>query len=112
MNSTVRSGVLVSLEILIGFAVVGVLPFAWLLRDGLGPDSVSTTGLAAVSKAFMSFYIGPVILLLVLLDLAIRGLFPAAQSPSSNLNSKWTVWAIAIAVFSLLSYAMVWLMIS
>lgn len=54
------------------FAVVVVLPFAWILRDGLGPDSVSTTGLAALPRIFMTFHVGPAILLLVSLDLLIR----------------------------------------
>lgn len=35
-------------------------PFAWLLRDGLGPDSVNSTGLMAVRKMFWCFYWGPV----------------------------------------------------
>lgn len=108
MNSTVRHAVLVTLEILIGFSVICVLPFAWILRDGLGPDSVATTGLAAVSKALMHFYIGPVILLLISLDLAIRGFVPAVGSPSPK--STWVTWVIAIALVACLSYAMVWIL--
>jgi hypothetical protein len=108
MNATVRNGVLVFLEVLIGFAVICVLPFAWILRDGLGPSAVSTTGLAAASKTFMSFYIGPVILFLVSLDLAVRRFVPVVESPSPK--QTWIIWVIAFASVVLLSYGMVWLM--
>lgn len=102
------NGLLVFMEIFIGFSVICVLPFVWILRDGLGPSAVSTTGLAAASKMFMSFYIGPVILFLVSLDLAVRRFIPAVESPSST--QTWIHWIIAFATVVLLSYAMVWLM--
>ena len=108
MNSTVRYNVLVALEVLIGFAVICVLPFAWILKDGLGPSSVTSTGFAAVSKTFMTFYIGPVILVLVSLDLAIRRFVPVVESPSPK--QTWIIWVIAFASVVLLSYGMVWLM--
>ncbi len=110
MSSTVRNGVLVALEILIGFAVICVLPFAWILRDGLGPSAVSTTGLAAASKTFMSFYIGPVILFLVSLDLAVRRFVPSVESPSQK--PTWIIWVIALVSVVLLSYGMVWLLMT
>lgn len=110
MNSTVRNGVLVALEILIGFAVTCVLPFAWILRDGLGPSAVSTTGLAAASKTFLSFYIGPVILVLIALDLAIRRFVPAGESRSPK--PAWSIWMIGFAAVGLLSCGLVWLLMN
>lgn len=55
MNSTVRNGGLGSREILIGFAVICVLPFAWILRDGLGPSSVSMAGCCCGVKGIHEF---------------------------------------------------------
>jgi len=72
MKSKLRNILLVAVDSLLLFAVVAVLPFAWILRDGLGPDSVRTTGLAALSRTFTTFYTGPAILLLTSLDLLIR----------------------------------------
>ena len=42
------------------FFVLLVGPFAWLLRDGLGPDSTDSTKLEALSRMFWTFYWGPV----------------------------------------------------
>lgn len=39
-------------------------PFAWILRDGLGPDSVETHGLEAVVRALTTFHWGPILLAL------------------------------------------------
>ena len=65
---------------------------------------------AAVSKAFMSSYIGPVILFLVSLDLAIGRFIHAVGSPSRE--PTWIVWAIALVSFALLSCGMVWLVMT
>ena len=42
-------------------AFIFQFPFAWILRDGLGPDSLETFGFVAASKAFMTFYSGPIL---------------------------------------------------
>ena len=34
-------------------------PFAWLLRDGLGPDSTTSSNWDAVVRCLKTFYIGP-----------------------------------------------------
>ena len=34
-------------------------PFAWLLRDGLGPDSTTSTWTNALMRLFWTFYWGP-----------------------------------------------------
>lgn len=72
MESKLRNVLLVAVDSFLLFAIVAVLPFAWMLRDGMGPDSVSTTGLAALSRTFMTFYVGPAILLLASFDLLLR----------------------------------------
>ncbi|MDA7915811.1 hypothetical protein N9B94_01085 [Verrucomicrobia bacterium] len=77
------------------FVIFVVLPFAWMLRDGLGPSSISTTGLDAVYKIFMSFYVGPVILLLASFDLLIRRQGPPETSAISR---RLPIAPIAIAL--------------
>jgi hypothetical protein len=48
----------------LGYVTLGVwataCPFLWILRDGLGPDSVETTGWAAVRKFTPMLLIGAV----------------------------------------------------
>jgi len=73
METKLRYVLLMTVDSLLFFAIFTVLPFAWILRDGLGPDSVSSAGLAAISRTFMTFYVGPAILLLVSADVLIRG---------------------------------------
>ena len=55
-------------------ALLVVLPFAWLLRDGLGPDSVRSHGLDAVMRCMSTFYVGPALAVLVILVVG-SGLF-------------------------------------
>ncbi len=40
------------------------------MRDGFGPDSVESSGLEAVLRCLKTFYIGPVLVFLVLLILS------------------------------------------
>ena len=40
-------------------------PMAWILRDGLGPDSVESHGWEAARRFFWTFYWGPVFALLL-----------------------------------------------
>jgi len=42
--------------------------FAWILRDGLGPEAVTTTGAAALVRVSMTFYWGPVCVALLVVD--------------------------------------------
>ena len=55
----------VVVDAMLVFAVIALLPFAWLMRDGLGPDSVTSSGLHAVSRCFMTFYSGPIVIGLI-----------------------------------------------
>ena len=44
------------------FLVLFMGPFAWLLRDGLGPDSTTSSGWSAIVRMFWCFYWGPITL--------------------------------------------------
>ena len=50
------------------FLVLG-LPFAWLMRDGLGPDSSPSTGWEAAVRTLDTFYIGPALAVLAVLSI-------------------------------------------
>ena len=38
-------------------------PFAWILRDGMGPSAKDSEGFLALKNAFFTFYWGPNILI-------------------------------------------------
>ena len=63
-----------------------VAPVAWGLRDGLGPDSTTTYGLAALRRFLMTFYWGPVAL--VLFALLAISLFPRLPRGVAPLRPK------------------------
>ena len=64
MKTTAARVTLVVIDALLLIALVGLAPFAWILRDGLGPDAVASDGIKALVRASMAFYTGPAILLL------------------------------------------------
>lgn len=47
-------------------------PIAWIMRDGMGPDSVTSEGLAAIQRALFTFYYGPIALALLLANLLVQ----------------------------------------
>jgi hypothetical protein len=55
---------------LLVFWLTCIGPFAWLLRDGLGPRAVDSHGWAALGRFLMTFYWGPVAVLLGVLAAA------------------------------------------
>jgi len=57
---------------LLAFTVAVLVPFAWIMRDGMGPDSVTSTGLPAVERCFQTFYSGPVLIGLLALAVVVR----------------------------------------
>lgn len=57
----------VLVDALLVFAIIALLPFAWLMRDGLGPDSSTSLGIQAVSRCLMTFYSGPILVVLIVL---------------------------------------------
>ena len=58
-------------------SVLCFLPIAWIVRDGLGPNSVESSGFEAILRCFKTFYVGPVLILLGVLKLGIR-ILPAS----------------------------------
>ncbi len=51
------ASILTGAVLLVLVSVIG--PFAWILRDGLGPDATHSKGLQALTKMFWTFYWGP-----------------------------------------------------
>ncbi len=101
MNSSLRSALLIFVDVTLGFLIIGVLPFAWILKDGLGPDMVPATGVAALWKFFMTFYVGPAILLFGSFDLLLR----RVGNPDRTTSQKASIitWVAAVVAFSALS---------
>ncbi|WP_148597154.1 hypothetical protein [Aquisphaera giovannonii] len=56
--------VVASLETLLMVWAVVIGPFAWLLRDGLGPGATDSGGWQSVGRFLMTFYWGPILLAL------------------------------------------------
>ena len=102
-HDEMRFMLLALVDLILGLLIICVLPFAWILKDGIGPDSVSTTGLDAVWKCFMSFYVGPAILLFVFFDQILRIGVPT-HNPKSKRGSiiLWLVATTLLSLFSLL----------
>ena len=70
------------LSAFIGFWVLALGPFCWILRDGLGPNSVDSHGLYAIVRFLMTFYWGPILVLLVVLRLIV-GHFVGRRTPDA-----------------------------
>lgn len=66
-DERMRKAIQVIVDALLVFAVIALVPFAWLMRDGLGPDSVTSSGGQAISRCFMTFYSGPILIGLIAL---------------------------------------------
>ena len=61
---SVLSAVSVLAGMVFFFLVLFIGPFAWILRDGLGPDSTDSMGLQAITRMFWCFYWGPATLVM------------------------------------------------
>ena len=48
------------------------LPFAWILRDGLGPDATESAGWEALLRTFRCLHFGPALLGLAAVWLGLR----------------------------------------
>ena len=66
-----RATVAVLDSILLVWALA-VGPLCWLLRDGLGPDSIDSHGTHAVARFLLTFYWGPTLVVLVALRLILQ----------------------------------------
>ncbi|MFC2135070.1 hypothetical protein ACFLTH_10670 [Bacteroidota bacterium] len=60
----------VSVGILIFWTIL--TPLVWTVRDGLGPNAVDSSGLLAIEKTFLAFYWGPILILLIVVNLIFR----------------------------------------
>ncbi|MGB0597498.1 MAG: hypothetical protein ACPGLY_12495 [Rubripirellula sp.] len=49
----------ISAAALFFFVIAFVGPFAWILRDGLGPNATESTVSDAIAQTFWTFYFGP-----------------------------------------------------
>jgi len=58
-------------------------PFVWTLRDGLGPGAVDSAGELAVERFFITFYWGPILLLLILINLLLRKKYKKSNTPKN-----------------------------
>ena len=53
------------------FWALALGPFCWILRDGLGPGAVDSHGFHAIARFLMTFYWGPILLVLVVLRVVV-----------------------------------------
>ena len=99
-QAAMRFILLAFVDVTLGFLIIFVLPFAWILRDGIGPDSVSTTDLEAVKKCLMAFYVGPAILLFTFFSQLLRIGVPA-NGPKSK-SATIILWFVATSLISII----------
>jgi hypothetical protein len=59
-------------DALLVIALIALVPFAWLMRDGLGPNAVASSGLHAMVRCFVTFYSGPVVIALAVMSVVCR----------------------------------------
>ena len=69
-------------DALLIFAVIALLPFAWIMRDGMGPDAVASFGTQALARCFMTFYSGPILIGLTALAIACHRIGNKKQAKS------------------------------
>jgi len=65
-----RSIIQILVDALLIFTVIALVPFAWILRDGLGPDATTSSGIQAVWRCLLTFYSGPILAGLTVLAIA------------------------------------------
>jgi len=63
MRGTIRALLVAGLTV---WSMCGM--FAWILRDGLGPNAVESDGWEALRKAFRTYYWGPIFILLAVAE--------------------------------------------
>ena len=108
-DKSLLPGLLVLVDALLLLAVLCVAPLAWILRDGLGPESVQSTDFSAIGKAFMTFYTGPTILLLAAFHLLLGASIRNKQPDKQEQGAASRVAAVII-LFSALTVLLVGLL--
>lgn len=101
MNYSLRNALLIFVDVTLGFLIICVLPFAWILRNGLGPDMVPATGVSALWRFLMTFYVGPAILLFGSFDILLRRV--GGQDRASSKKATIVLWVAVIIAVSALS---------
>lgn len=102
MNSLLRAALLILVDVTLVFLIIGILPFAWILRDGLGPDSIQSSGPATFWKFLMTFYVGPGILLFGSFDLLLRTVENSDKSKArKGTILRWLAIIVAISALSM-----------
>ena len=83
-----------------GILLAVAILFAWILRDGLGPDAQETTGFAAIAKTFSSAEVWIIAFAFIALSAAVR--FLSTRGAGEKKVAKWSwresAYAFAIAV--------------
>ena len=83
-----------------GILLAVVIPFAWICRDGLGPDMHESTGFEAIAKTFSSAEVWIIAFAFIALSAAVR--FLSTRGAGEKKFAKWSwresAYAFAIAV--------------
>lgn len=83
-----------------GILLAMEIPFAWILRDGLGPDAHETSGLEAVIR--MLFFPDTIVLAIafIALSVAVRLLSSRCAGEESGAKRSWkeALYAFALAL--------------
>ena len=77
-----RKIIQIAADAMLVLSVIVLLPFAWLMRDGLGPDSTTSSGIQALWRWFMTFYSGPILIGLIALAVVCRCTGRKQQPPA------------------------------
>ena len=83
-----------------GILLAVVIPFAWICRDGLGPDMYESTGFEAIARTFSSAEVWILAFAFIALSVAVR--FLSTRCAGEKKVAKWSwresAYAFAIAV--------------
>ena len=80
-----------------GILLAAAIPFAWICRDGLGPDMYESTGFEAIVKTFSSPEIWGLAFAFIVLSAAVR--FLSTRGAGEKKVAKWS-WREAASAFA------------
>ena len=86
-SSRLRRSVAVGITVFSALLLLALGSWTWLLRDGLGPDSIESSGIEASRRFFTDFW--PVALFCFVL-FVIAFLIGRGQSPTPNASTNAT----------------------